>query len=307
MSEQEQLPGIPMHKIALELRNEEREADHEYNRLREKEHNLEIGKKLPKKDREELDKLEKKYDFDNYYRNILRYAENLFSFGKDTIKQPNDDYLIPENEVWLVKTLLREYMSPFLKKMRTKRLTQVSFDDFNQLIGKVEQAIQKSVAEKDRAAELALLDFYTGFSRRQRLYQIKKEVEATIGEDWETLNRLLNVQLRMQLLDQYRKAMQDFSQQWRVSINRLVEVEEAVVDDMTEDDVGGNDRVRLSLFEPEEEQAIGEFMEVDLADVEIPYDDLARIDLKKFASASAHRRIDEKWHKWEKIIKAQDE
>lgn len=61
------------------------------------------------------------------------------------------------------------------------------------------------------------------------------------------------------------------------------------------------------MFEPEEEQAIGEFMEVDLADVEIPYDDLARIDLKKFASASAHRRIDEKWHKWEKIIKAQDE
>jgi hypothetical protein len=292
------LETVSMHEIALELRDEEKKDDKRYHVLQDIAENCD----LDKKEADELEKLMKKYDMDNYYRNILRYAVNIFQYGTPMVKINNsdkDEYVIPSNEAWLVKTILREYMSPFLKILRTKRSSQISFTNFDEFIMRVEKAIEEKYdKEVERNVELTLLNLYTDFQRRRQLFQIKQDVEKAISKDWQMVHQLENTQLKIELLDSYRRSIQDFSVKWQKEIRKELDIEEAIMDEMVEEEL------KLFPFDKKGEIALNEVLQSDFQDMSIPYSEEDKdIVWEDVLSEEEIKKYDDKRMKWEKILR----
>lgn len=154
---------------------------------------------------------EEKYNFDNYYRNILRYCQHIFSVIEEntdqspeqprvSYKTEDGDYKIPVEEVWLLKTLLRQYSSPFMKNYRLKKFSKIPYDIFEQFVQSVETAIKTEIGDPaEQLRQLSLLNKFTFAPYRKVIRFLRKKIEDPVSLTWKEINRIQHPQLRTYL------------------------------------------------------------------------------------------------------------
>lgn len=286
--------AVSLREIILELRKEQMNNDDRYNEL------MVTGNERDLRDKEadELTKLMDQYDEENYYRKVLRYFNNIFDNGEIST-DGSHGYNIPVVDKGFVKLLLREYMSPFMKILRSKRNSQLSFSDFDNFITKVEQQIQAEYQDKEeRKAALTKLNLYTNYQERRRLIDLKEEVEKIIANDWSRIHELSNGQLKSRLIEAYYKGLKELSNEWQKEIDIQVEIEEVVIDELIEEEWA-----KITVNERADE-ALGTAIENDHQKIHVPYSDSNYNSLLDGLSTDGSKEeFDRGRKKWEKIIR----
>lgn len=275
---------VSMRKIAMELLEEEIKDDKRFHGLDRKSWSQTFSKKEDK----EFTRLTKHYDEHNYYQKILRYALNIFQFSQGFFKNNNDEYYVPEDEVLLLKTLLKEYMSPFLKKCRSSKLTQIPFREFDQFIRRIEIAIETSFSDDhEKGVQFELLNAYTNYRWRREIAKIKSDIESIIANDWNTIHQLLNFHDKLSLLHMYTNAIKTVSQNINKEVDHKLEVEVMACDELIDDEM----------------EKLGEMMESDLSELHI----CNSTDFEDFMMNENHKKIIDTNAKWDNILRSEDE
>ena len=294
---------VSLRKVALELLDEEMKQDKEFERLQV----LYEENKASKKEKEQYDELFKKYTEANYYRNIQRYTEQIIQFNRDFVKEDGrDEYFIDGDQEWLLKVFLREYMRPFSKKSRSKRLTQLTFEEFDNFVQSIERAIQEAFPdnEEERQYQLHLLNLYTNYKTRRAVFATKQEIERLVSEGMASTKGIQNFHARLQFLEEYRKDMKRLTEHFKNEVHLHLEAEEALLNDMTDEDI----LLTKGLYTKEEEDALKEAFDQDVHQSRFGYSEMDIRDILRMPITEDEKtRLQEKLEQWQKIIRAEYE
>lgn len=280
---------VSMRTIIMEIRRKEIENNKRFKELESKKY------KLNKLEQVEYDKYEKRYDEGNYYRKLLRYAQNIFQHNTQMVKVNEEEYFIPEDKRWSVEIVLQEYMSPYLKITRTKPNSQVPFSEFNNFISVVEEKIKLEINDDvEVKKQLAVLNLFTNYTMRRILHQMKDDIEDTISKDLTMVHELDNTQLKISLLESYHLSIKNFSNRWRNEIRLHIDVEEETVNEMIDEELSRN----------EKSYPIDEALEMDFKDINltlIEEDD--DIPLTQILTEEERTSIEEKRKEFESFLR----
>ena len=195
-------------------------------------------------------------------------------------------------------------MKPFSKKSRSKRLTQLTFEEFDDFVGSIEKAIQDTFRdnEDERQYQLHLLNLYTNYKVRRAVFSIKKDIEKLVSKDLAATQAIQNFHARVQFLEEYRKGIKRLSDHFQKEIAIHVDAEEALRDDMIEENIS----LTEGLYTDEEVEALKEAYDQDVPRARINYNevDLSEI-LRKSMSDDEKTRMQRKLEQWKKIIRAE--